>query len=243
MYNRKCPKCHKKLVYKFKSQLILANNKNQKCKKCYLSFLKKNPSFFGKHHSSNTKEILKNKKTKYHYNVGDQINNFTITANLGRKEKYGILWQCKCICGTIFERYNYEIHLYKGCGCSRDITKCAYLTNTVFGYIKRRAEKSKIEFNLTKEYLNQLFIDQNFKCAISKLPIQLTHGRYNSNKTASLDRIDSTKGYVEGNVWWTHKYINIMKNSHSMEMFVQLCKIVVENYGSSVVVQDQEKAH
>ena len=49
--------------------------------------------------------------------------------------------------------------------------------------------------------------------------------------TASIDRIDSNKGYIEDNVVWVHKDINIMKNKFSKEYFLMLCKKIVENHG------------
>jgi hypothetical protein len=45
----------------------------------------------------------------------------------------------------------------------------------------------------------------------------------------SVDRIDSLRGYVEGNVQWVHKKINIMKNVYSQEEFIILCKQVVKH--------------
>ena len=45
-----------------------------------------------------------------------------------------------------------------------------------------------------------------------------------SSTTASLDRIDSSKGYVIGNVQWVHKDINIMKNKFDNQYFIDMCK-------------------
>jgi hypothetical protein len=42
--------------------------------------------------------------------------------------------------------------------------------------------------------------------------------------TASLDRIDSSKGYIEGNVQWIHKHINKMKNNFNESYFIEICK-------------------
>ena len=63
--------------------------------------------------------------------------------------------------------------------------------------------KSKnIECTITKEYITQLFFEQNKQCALSGVYLSLSHVNerdwvYN---TASLDRIDSDKGYINGNV-------------------------------------------
>ena len=50
-----------------------------------------------------------------------------------------------------------------------------------------------------------------------------------SNITASLDRIDSSKGYIEGNVQWVHKRVNLMKGNMSTENFIEWCNLVVKN--------------
>ncbi len=70
-----------------------------------------------------------------------------------------------------------------------------------------------------------IFKAQKCKCAISGLPIRLGAMLY---KTASLDRIDSSKGYVISNVQWVHKDINRMKNNFNQEYFVGICKIISE---------------
>mgnify|MGYP007044016634 CR=1 FL=1 len=49
--------------------------------------------------------------------------------------------------------------------------------------------------------------------------------------TASLDRIDSSKGYIEGNVQWVHKDINWMKQDFNEEYFIFLCSEITKNKG------------
>ena len=46
--------------------------------------------------------------------------------------------------------------------------------------------------------------------------------------TASLDRIDSTKGYIDGNIQWVHKRINTMKMDMSQKDFIDFCKQVAQ---------------
>jgi len=55
-----------------------------------------------------------------------------------------------------------------------------------------------------------------------------TNGTYDKGN-ASLDRIDSDKGYTEGNVVWVYKPINLMKNTFSSEEFINICKLIVEH--------------
>ena len=46
----------------------------------------------------------------------------------------------------------------------------------------------------------------------------------------SLDRIDSSKGYVEDNICITTIAINIAKNDLSKEDFIEMCKTVANNF-------------
>ena len=85
------------------------------------------------------------------------------------------------------------------------------------------AELRNIEWNLEYEYLADLLIDQDFKCSLTGWDIDaLSVG----NNTASLDRIDSSVGYVKGNVQWVHKMVNMCKQQYSQEDFIEMCKSV-----------------
>lgn len=43
-----------------------------------------------------------------------------------------------------------------------------------------------------------------------------------------LDRIDSTKGYIVGNIQWIHKAVNKMKMEFSVADFMAVCKVVAD---------------
>ena len=70
---------------------------------------------------------------------------------------------------------------------------------------------------------------QRFRCSLSGLPIRLPTDTYDKASTASLDRIDSSKGYIPGNVQWVHKKINMMKNRLPDSEFIALCAAVVKH--------------
>ena len=44
--------------------------------------------------------------------------------------------------------------------------------------------------------------------------------------TASIDRIDSDKGYYIGNIHWVHKAINKIKWDYTEPYFIELCEAV-----------------
>ena len=66
------------------------------------------------------------------------------------------------------------------------------------------------------------------KCGGIKFAYFFTKGGndWDHENTASLDRIDSSKGYVKDNVQWVHKDINRMKWNFPQDKFVKLCSFV-----------------
>lgn len=105
------------------------------------------------------------------------------------------------------------------------------ISGSVFYGLKNNANKRNLEFSLTIEYLWDLFVKQNKKCALSNVDISfnMTGHLNKKNQTASLDRIDSSKGYIEGNVQWVHKIVNQIKWELKQEDFIHWCKIITEN--------------
>ena len=84
-----------------------------------------------------------------------------------------------------------------------------------------------IQVGITIKQAWDLYEKQNRKCALSGADIIFakTTDRYvHGEQTASLDRIDSSKGYIEGNVQWVHKDVNKMKMDCDQAVFIQWCK-------------------
>ena len=127
----------------------------------------------------------------------------------------------------------------KSCGCSIKTNKgknhrlwrgCGDISGNRWNSIVRGANGSKgrkkIMFDITIEEVWELYLNQNRKCKLSGLPISFSNDKIRG--TASLDRIDSSKGYEKGNIQWVHKDINKMKNSLDETYFINLCHKVSE---------------
>jgi hypothetical protein len=141
---------------------------------------------------------------------------------------------CRCNCGD--ERRVIGGNLYRGqsLGCA----KCRYAAMDN-GYIaawwcsvRRGAESRGHEVAITKDEALELLAKQGNRCALSGVPIRMVKSRKNYSKrpaTASLDRIDSTKGYIPGNIQWVHKDLNYMKQRFSQEYFIWFCRKVAKH--------------
>jgi hypothetical protein len=156
--------------------------------------------------------------------------------------------ECECVCGKIVtRRSDYligHIHRIQSCGCEHPSTVnlgnksnhwggWGEISGEYIAHVKAHAKIRNIEYNLDGDYLWDLFLAQDRKCKLSGIPLvfRLTRKKHRSNivQTASLDRIDSNKPYIEENVQWIHKDVNLMKNHFSEDRFKEICKLVVEN--------------
>lgn len=147
---------------------------------------------------------------------------------------------CKCLCECgkeIFvERFNLIRNQTKSCGCnrypkgksSRKWKSVGNLHASTLGRFKWNANSRHIPFELTLEEGWELYQNQKGLCALSGVPITFNSTSKICDGTASLDRIDSSKGYVKENVQWVHKTINFMKHTLTTEDFLNWCKIIVD---------------
>lgn len=84
-----------------------------------------------------------------------------------------------------------------------------------FKYSLKNAKKRFKEFNLTLESLKEIWNAQNGICPYTGLKLELPSysKRINIWYRASLDRIDSSKGYIIGNVQFVSTPINYLKST------------------------------
>ena len=143
-------------------------------------------------------------------------------------------WICECKCGIIKTISGGSLKN----GASRSCRKCycrsqkRIVNKTYWHNTKGSAKKRNLEFDITLEYITDLLINQDFKCALSGVEIKLANTTVEQKQgkgTASLDRKDSSKGYIKGNVQWVHKKVNIIKWDMTQDEFVGWCEKIV-NY-------------
>lgn len=178
--------------------------------------------------------------------INQKVGYLTIMAKISKISSQSIrqFYVCKCDCGKIVERQVSYItkssttNRILSCGCKHPNKKlgnqsatwrgCGQVSAGYIDSLKIRAKRKNIEFNITPKYMWELFVKQDQKCAISGVVITLSESRRTDQiMTASIDRIDPTKGYIEGNVQWVHVTINYMKHALTNDEFLDWCKIVV----------------
>tara|TARA_A100001011_G_scaffold395208_1_gene489529 strand:+ start:65 stop:628 length:564 start_codon:yes stop_codon:yes gene_type:complete len=120
---------------------------------------------------------------------------------------------------------------FKGRRRNKDeFTPFRYLLRSIQRRSKRRGRCN----NLTLEYLKKIWDEQSGKCILTGWDLTLpkdssSSGGRNSIYRASVDRIDSSKGYLIGNIRFIAVIANYCKNTFSDEEVKLFCKAVANN--------------
>jgi len=162
-----------------------------------------------------------------------------------RSKTQSRIWLCRCICGKELHVAASSLadsaHRRTHCGCKHFVGPThknwkghGDLCGQYWASLKHSARQRSLTFTITIKEAWDKFLVQEKRCALTGLV--LTHGdpaqrreeRY-KQKTASIDRINSKRGYVTGNIQWIHKDVNYLKNKFSNERFIELCTLVAEH--------------
>lgn len=166
-------------------------------------------------------------------NIGTHIKHWTILSGPIYVNGYS-KYRVKCDCGKEYLKTTGEIlsidSNFQCASCAQKENKESFtlangrigdLTLTQYTRLKKSAEKRHYEFTVSIKYLWELFQKQNHICAIT--------GDYLSSiKEASLDRIDSSKGYIEENVQWVTVQANRCKHILTMLELYEFCNKVLK---------------
>lgn len=96
----------------------------------------------------------------------------------------------------------------------------------MFTTAKHRARKCNIDFTILVEDL-----EIPSYCPLLGLPITNIYGKGRQQTNASLDRIDSSKGYTKDNIQIISDLANRMKQDATPEQLVIFAKNILKIYG------------
>lgn len=111
----------------------------------------------------------------------------------------------------------------------RSAYKRAKTVETYLMYLLGKARaRSGGEVELEVSDLVRLWFLQGGRCALTGWEMTRSLGKGSIATNASIDRVDSSKGYVRGNVQLVCRATNTAKSNLTTEDFVALCRAVVE---------------
>lgn len=178
------------------------------------------------------------KNTQSHDFVGKKFGHLTVKC-MEKSKKGRKYFTCLCDCGSLKETSVSQSNIFSGavrsCGCLTELSGREHsnwkgyedISQWTYYRIKQNAEIRGLVFDLSIEFLWDLYLKQDKKCALTGRDIIFTSNPRVDLQTASLDRIDSNFGYTRNNVQWLHKDVNLMKQNLGEEYFIQTCKEIV----------------
>jgi len=140
-----------------------------------------------------------------------------------------VVWNLICNCGDYYKASTQALQGYSkvSCGCASSKSSCApkpwkaWFRRVENGRVRRN---KTINFDISLDFCKKLLKKQNNLCALSGIKIDVeTLGN------ASLDRMDSNKGYTPDNVQFVHKMVNYMKVDFDQKDFIDMCKKIAKN--------------
>ncbi len=193
--------------------------------------------------------MKKDKRIKYDIDdyIGASFSDWTVVSFSHKSQQREQYWNVKCVCGSLNKVS--RTNLFRG-----STTKCKkcmelgtrgsknsqwkggnFISQSFLQSYKTSAKDRKINFLLKATEVEDLFYKQDGKCKYSGK--ELTFSDVQSgpnfdrvkNQTASLDRIDSSKGYTLDNVQFVHKTVNTMKWDFTEEKFLSLIKKIYKH--------------
>jgi len=168
--------------------------------------------------------------------VGEQFGSWTVLKEDwydSEKNASFVEVQCKCGVKKVVRKFTIQKGISKKCRqCMGNESFTGYekLGGYHLNQIQRSARNRNLEYKVKPKELWDLLVQQDFKCVLSGELIELSRTIDNKTKvqTASLDRIDNSKGYTIDNVRWVHKVINQMRSNRTDKEFISWCRKVTK---------------
>lgn len=99
------------------------------------------------------------------------------------------------------------------------------------GGSRRGREEERSRKHLTVEQLNQLYVKQKGKCALSGFELTAIRGKSAFPTNVSIDRIDNSKGYTIDNIQLVCRKANTMKGEETWEELLDWCTAILQSAG------------
>jgi hypothetical protein len=228
---KKCYKCDTlKEVSEFNKNKSKKDGLSGICKKCHKEYRRI-------HYLNNKEKVLEQVNEYRKKNPNKKSKRLT---NREPNKKAGRIFERECSivgCDNIIFVTRKDLSENNDRYCSLD---CRYKQKAspykiYLGRVKKRARVRKLKFNLDSDFIEELLVNQGYRCAITNSPIEFKGFEKETTiyDSASLDRIDNKRGYVKDNVQWVMLGVNYMKLNYPEEDLHKALNLIIENYNNN----------
>lgn len=167
--------------------------------------------------------------------TGRTYGRLTVLEYSGVDAHHKAQWLCACECGNqkVVNAASLKRCLATSCGCFRAEMRHKGYQDISVSYWRRVAESAEargLDFDITPEYVWDIYESQGRKCAYTGIPVFFCRD-YNKVHlfSASIDRRDSFEGYVHGNIQIVHKIVNRCKAWYPENEFLAMCNMIARH--------------
>lgn len=170
-----------------------------------------------------------------------------------------VTWECLCSCGNIVKITSHSLRrgLTKSCGCLGNycnkpdqytpFRRLLVTAKRDRGRQSRKSLAARSPVTITLEDMKKQWEKQKGICPYTgwKLILKENSKRGRTTPTqASLDRVDSSRGYVKGNIQFVSLMANYAKNCFDDDFLIYFCKCVSRkhpDYDSHTCTEEEMK--
>jgi hypothetical protein len=113
------------------------------------------------------------------------------------------------------------------------LNSIAFVRRTYQGLNRQRKNSKRAECLISLSEFLDVWQEQyqkfGMRCPYSGIEMTHTLGVGKTLYNISIDRIDSTKPYIDGNLVFCCAIINSMKNNLNLKDFIMICKLIAKN--------------
>ena len=99
---------------------------------------------------------------------------------------------------------------------------------TYISYLRQKAINRK-HICIPVDDLELIWNKQNGKCALTGWDMTMILGKGYVDTNASIDRIDSNLGYIDTNIQFVCRAVNVFKSNATEELLYKMCEAIINN--------------
>lgn len=188
------------------------------------------------------------KKGEFKDITGKRSGKLVALECLGREGKY-TQWLCQCDCGKTCKVTPGNMNGgQRSCGCTSGRNRERLKERGVMprwvvlrrSHCKARARKKGLGFDLTVDDVWGL-MESTPTCPLLGITLDYYGSDSGAGDLASLDRIDSNKGYTKDNVWIISRKANSAKNNLTLEELEMLVKNLSEALTNDSIQAERDR--
>ncbi len=159
--------------------------------------------------------------------VGKTFGKLAVLEKIGKKANTLSSYRCRCECGkfTIVRAHHLIYSKTKSCGCAITHKSEKIGPQMVYNHYKQASKKRKINFQLSKEQVFKIILEECFYCGEKRGNTFRIRGTIRFPERIfsynGIDRKDNSKGYTEDNSVPCCPNCNLMKRNMDLQSWME----------------------